>query len=72
MKSELTHAVVQMEPHILRNLVSEVKETVATNVNLPKQRKKSFGALQLWAIRRRSRYVAHTRKSPAIITGIGY
>ena len=61
-----------MEPAILENLVKEVHETVATNVTLSRPRKKSFGALQLWAIRRRSRYVAHTRKAPAIITGIGY
>jgi hypothetical protein len=61
-----------MEPRILRNLVTEVKETVATEIELPKARKGSFGALKLWQIRRKSRYTAHTRKKPAIITGFGY
>jgi hypothetical protein len=72
MKSDLVHSKVQMEPAILENLVREVKETVATGVNLAPARKRSFGALDLWAIRRRRRYIAHTRKQPAIITGSGY
>lgn len=61
-----------MEPAILENLVKEVKETVATGVKLPRARKRSFGALNMWAIRRKRRYTAHTRKQPAIITGLGY
>jgi hypothetical protein len=73
MKSDLLHSKVQMEKNILDRLVTEVRETVATDVKLPAARKSSsFGALNLWAIRRKSRYVAHTRKKPAIITGLGY
>ncbi len=72
MKSDLVHSIVQMEPAILKNLVNEVKETVATDVVLPGARKSSFGALKLWDLRRNRRYVAHTRKQPRIITGFGY
>jgi hypothetical protein len=72
MKHDLKHGFVQMEDDILRRLVTEVKETVATDVNMPEPRKSSFGALNLWAMRRKTRYVAHTRKKPAIITGFGY
>jgi hypothetical protein len=72
MKSDLVHSRVQMEPAILEQLVKEVKETVATDVAVPKAPKASFGALQMWAIRRNRRYVAHTRKQPGIVNGFGY
>ena len=72
MKSDLVHSRVQMEPAILEQLVKEVKETVATDVAAPKARNNTFGALQLWAIRRNRRYSAHTRKQPRIVTGFGY
>jgi hypothetical protein len=40
---------------------------------LSKPRKNSFGALQLWNLRRNSRYAAHPRnKKPTIINGFGY
>jgi hypothetical protein len=62
-----------MEPTLLRNLVTEVKETVATDVDMPEERKPSFGILNLWDIRRNRRYAAHnTRKQPRIVTGFGY
>jgi hypothetical protein len=61
-----------MEPLILKNLITEVKETVATDVVFSKPRNTSFGALQLWNIRRKSRYAAHSRKQPRIVTGFGY
>ena len=61
-----------VEPLILKNLITEVKETVATDVVFSKPRNTSFGALQLWNIRRKSRYAAHSRKQPRIVTGFGY
>jgi hypothetical protein len=62
-----------MEPSILQRLVTEVPETVAMNVQLPKEKKNSFGVVSLWNIRRNSRYAAHARnKKPRIVTGIGY
>jgi hypothetical protein len=73
MKSDLMHSRVQMEPSILQRLVTEVPETVAMNVQLPKEKKNSFGVVSLWNIRRNSRYAAHARnKKPRIVTGIGY
>jgi len=73
MKSDLMHSRVQMEPNILKRLVTEVPETVAMDVQLPKEKKNSFGVVSLWNIRRNSRYAAHARnKKPRIVTGIGY
>ena len=72
MKSDLVHRRVQMEPAILERLVTEVKETVATDVALRGAAKSSFSALDLWAIRRNRRYSAYGRKQPRIVTGFGY
>jgi hypothetical protein len=72
MKSDLMHSRVQMEPNLLKRLVTEVRETVATDVQL-KEKKNSFGVVSLWNIRRNGRYAAHTRhRKPRIVTGIGY
>ena len=81
MKSDLAHAIVQdgpkgqrtlIEPSILKRLVTEVHETVATDVAFPGAKKNSFGVISLWNIRRNSRYAAHARRKPRIVTGIGY
>ena len=73
MNSDLVHSIVQMEPSILKNWMTEVKETVATDVVLPGAGKSpAFSALKLWDIRRNRRYSAHTRKQPRIVTGFGY
>ncbi len=73
MNSDVMHSRVQMEAQILKEWMTEVRETVATDVELPRARKTSFGAVQLWNIRRNSRYAAHTRnRKPRIVTGIGY
>ena len=55
MKSDVMPSIVKMEPEVLRNLVKEVKETVAMNIQLPKAAKPSFGIVDLWNIRRNSR-----------------
>ena len=54
MKNDVMPSIVQMETETLRNLVREVKETVARNVVLPeaKQINHSFGMVDLWNIRR--------------------
>jgi hypothetical protein len=73
MKSDLVHSRVQMEPNILKRLVTEVHETVATDVHQVKEKKTAFGIVSLWNIRRNGRYAAHTRhRKPRIVTGIGY
>ena len=71
MKSDLVHSKVQMEPAILQRLVTEVKETVATDVVVSKAKQRPFTALQLWAIRR-NRRTAYGRKLPNIVNGFGY
>jgi hypothetical protein len=70
MKSDVMHSRVQMEPTILRQLVNEVKETVATDVEFRAKGPRSFGVVSLWNIRRNSRYAAHPRKKPTIVTGL--
>ncbi len=72
MNSDVMHSRVQMEPTILNRLVTEVKETVATDVEFSRAPKSSFGVLKLWNMRRNSRYSFHSRKKPAIVTGFGY
>lgn len=73
MNSDVMHHRVQLEPSILKNLVTEVKETVATEVAYAaKSRRNGFGALQMYRLRRNSRLTARNRKQPSIITGFGY
>ena len=56
MKSDVMPSIVKMEPEVLRNLVEEVKETVAKNIQLPpKVSRPGFGIVDLWNIRRNSR-----------------
>lgn len=56
MKSNVMQSIVQIEANDLKNLVSEVKETVATDlikVNSAKSTATiSFGIVDLWNIRR--------------------
>ncbi len=55
MKSDVMPSRVQMEAGMLKNLVSEVKETVATDFVMPKPEKISFRAVNLWKIQRNSK-----------------
>ena len=73
MKSDVAHGIVQIESFILEKLVAEVKETIATDVELLKANKPStFGAVDLWNIRKGRRKAASFRKSPVMITGLIY
>ena len=72
MKSDVMHSIVQMEPRVLRQLVKEVRETVATDVNLESKKKNSFGALNMWNIRKNRRSPGGRLRKSTIITGIGY
>jgi hypothetical protein len=72
MKSDVMPSIVQMEPNVLRQLMAQVKETVATDVDFGKTNRTSFSVVDLWNIRRnRSKSGGRIRKSN-IITGIGY
>ncbi|HLI92295.1 MAG TPA: hypothetical protein VKU83_01740 [Puia sp.] len=74
MKSDLMHSRVQLEKDILDRLVTEVKETVATDVQLPKvERTAPFSVLKLWNMRRNARYATIIgNRPPRIVNGIGY
>lgn len=71
MNSNVMHSIVQMEPAILKNWMTEVKETVATDVAVREERKSSL-SLNLWAMRRKANYASNGRRKPGIITGLGY
>lgn len=60
-----------LEPSILKNWMTEVKETVATDVAINAERKSSL-TLNLWAMRKGARYASNGRRKPGIITGLGY
>ncbi len=72
MNSEVMHSRVQLDEPIRKQLMTEVKETVATDVAFTRAPKNSFSALNLWSLRRSGRFSASTRKQPAIINGFGY
>ena len=72
MKSDAVQSIVQMEPSILKQLVTEVKETVATGIEYPKTNKSSFGIVDMWNVRRNGRHTSGGRRKATIITGLSY
>ncbi len=64
MTSKVMPSIVQIEEESLRQLVTEVKETIATNINLqPKVAKqKKFGIADLWNCQRNMRTAVSMRK----------
>ena len=71
MKSDVQDSYVQMEPAILKSLVTEVNETVATEV-ADKEDKSSFGLVDMWNMRKHGRYAGKPRQKGTIVTGISY
>jgi len=56
MNSDVMPSIVQMEAEELRNLMTEVKETVASGIHLSKTAKqKSFAAVDMWNIRKNAK-----------------
>ena len=59
MKSNVMPSIVKIEANQLKQLVSEVKETVATNIvqvkNITPAKAPSFGVVDLWNIQRNAR-----------------
>lgn len=51
MKNDVMPSIVQMEYGVLNQLLTEVKETLATDVEMP-EIKPSFSVVDLWKIRR--------------------
>jgi hypothetical protein len=55
MKSDVMPSHARVDAEVLKNLLIEVKETVATDYQMPKPAKRSFGITDLWNIRRNAR-----------------
>ncbi|MES1221298.1 MAG: hypothetical protein ABUT20_37705 [Bacteroidota bacterium] len=57
MKNDVMPSIVQMEAEELQKLTAVVKETIAGNFKLVKQKpsSRSFGTVDLWNIRRNAR-----------------
>jgi len=72
MNSDVMHSIVQMEPTILKQLVTEVKETVATDVEFTKENKPSFGIVNLWNVRKNRSRQGSGRTGGSITTGLSY
>ena len=51
MKCDEKPSVIQMEGETFKQLVAEVKETVAS-IDLPDEEKRSFGLIDMWNIRK--------------------
>lgn len=52
MNSDVMPSIVKMDVDVLKNLLTEVKETVATVIQLPEEKKTSFSVVDMWNIRR--------------------
>lgn len=65
MKSNVMPSIVQIEANELKQLVSEVKETVATGIVNVKRKKKSasFGVVDLWKIQREMKTATASRRA---------
>ena len=58
MNSNVMPSRVQMEPILLQQLVAQVKETIATEVEMKdSSNASSFKAINFWNIRRNGRFV---------------
>ena len=56
MKSDVMPSIIQMEYGVLQDLLTEVKETVATEIKIPKEAPRpTFGVVDLWKIRRNAK-----------------
>lgn len=62
MKNDVMPSVVQMEPELLKRLVTEVKETVAIDVQTPKAKRNALKVVDVWNIQRSMRSASSMRK----------
>ncbi len=64
MNSNVLPSIVKIEKVNLRKLVEEVKETLATNINMGKlvTRQRSFGIVDLWNRQKNVRTATSMRK----------
>ncbi len=52
MTSDVMPSIVKMEAEVLKSLLIEVKETVATNIQMTQIAKPAFTTVNMWKIRR--------------------
>lgn len=62
MKNDVIPSIVKMEKELLKRLVTEVKETVATDVHVPKAKKNAFSVVDLWNIQRNMKSASRLRR----------
>lgn len=55
MKARVMPSMVQMDPELLRMLVAEVKETIATSIRLHEKAERKFTAAEMWNIHRKAK-----------------
>lgn len=65
MRNDTKTAVVQMEANVLAELLTEVKETIASDINLNVMvsKKHRYGIVDLWNMRRNSRTANNRRRN---------
>ncbi len=77
-QTSIAQTIVQMEENAFNQLVSEVKETVARDIDFPKLNTKlnnnnsSFGIVDLWNIRKGKRSAASAFRGVMIPNGMKY
>lgn len=54
MKGIVMPSMVQMEPELLKSLVTETQETIETDIQESETTVRSFGIVDLWNVRRNS------------------
>lgn len=64
MTSNVMPSIVQIEEESLKQLVTEVKETLATDINLQpaSEKNKKFGIVDMWNCQRRMRTAISMRR----------
>ncbi|MBS1600061.1 MAG: hypothetical protein JST75_17680 [Bacteroidetes bacterium] len=62
MKSDVMPSIVKMEPELLKRLVTEVKETVAIDMNASKAKRNALRVVDLWNIQRNVKSAGSMRK----------
>jgi hypothetical protein len=62
MENNVMPSIVRMERKILEQLTREVKETVATGIEMSGMKERSFGVVDLWSMRRGKRHSRRTVK----------
>ena len=55
MKIDQMPSIIQMEPEVLNNLVKQVEETLATDIQLPNVKNHLFTSADMWNIHRNAK-----------------